>query len=93
MGTVEIAGGQSGAVRLIAAENFEFALANGESAEFVLSGPGFVYAPTVMGADAGFMHIRIEGKTVGKIPVIYGETVETTVEEEKSFLQKIFQRN
>lgn len=93
VGTVEIAGGQSGAVRLIAAENFEFALANGESAEFVLSGPGFVYAPTVMGADAGFMHIRIEGKTVGKIPVIYGETVETTVEEEKSFLQKIFQRN
>ena len=93
VGTVEIAGGQNGSVRLIAGENFEFAMADGEKTEFVPSGPGFVYAPVVMGADAGFMHIRIEGKTVGKIPLIYGETVETEMEEEKSFLQKLFQRN
>lgn len=93
MGTVEIAGGQSGSVRLIAAESFEFALAAGEEIDFVPSGPGFVYAPAVMGADAGFMHVRIEGKTIGKIPLIYGETVEPKQEEEKSFLEKLFQRN
>jgi len=93
VGTVEIAGGQSGCVRLIAADNFEFAMAEGEKAELVSSGPGFVYAPVVMGADAGFMHVRIEGKTVGKIPLIYGETVETETEEEKSYFQKLFQRN
>ena len=93
LGTVEIAGGESGAVCLIAAENFEFPLAEGENVDFVPSGPGFVYAPTVMGADAGFMHIRIEGKTVGKIPLVYGETVEPNVEEEKSFLDRLFQRN
>ena len=93
LGTVEIAGGKSGAVCLIAAENFEFPLAEGENVDFVPSGPGFVYAPTVMGADAGFMHIRIEGKTVGKIPLVYGETVEPKVEEEKSFLDRLFQRN
>ena len=90
---MEIAGGESGSVCLIAAENFEFPLAEGENVDFVLSGPGFVYAPTVMGADAGFMHIRIEGKTVGKIPLVYGETVEPNVEEEKSFLDRLFQRN
>lgn len=93
VGAVEIAGGQEGAVRLLAAENFEFAMAEGENVELVPSGPGFVYAPAVMGADAGTMHIRIEGKTVGKIPLVYGETVETTAEEEKSFLEKLFQRN
>ena len=93
VGTVEIAGGQEGSVRLLAGENFEFAMAEGENVEFVPSGPGFVYAPVVMGADAGFMHIRIEGKTVGKIPLIYGETVETMVEEKKSFLEKLLQRN
>ena len=92
VGTLEIAGGQSGSVRVIAFENFEFPLADGERPEFVFSGPGFVYAPTVMGADAGFMHIRIEGKTVGKIPLVYGETVETTLKEEKSFWEKLFLR-
>ena len=93
VGTVEIAGGQSGSVRLIAEENFEFAMADGENAEFVPSGPGFVYAPAVMGADAGFMHVCIEGKTVGKIPLVYGETVEPTVEEEERFFEKLLKRN
>ena len=46
-----------------------------------------------MGADAGFMHVRIEGKTVGKIPLVYGETVEPTVEEEKRFFEKLLKRN
>ena len=93
VGTVEIAGGQSGSVRLIAADSFDFALAEGEKIDFVLSGPGFVYAPAVMGADAGFMHVCIEGKTVGKIPLVYGETVEPTVEEEERFFEKLLKRN
>jgi len=93
VGTVEIAGGQEGSVRLIAADSFEFAMAEGERAEFVPAGPGFVYAPVVLGADAGFIHVRIEGKTVGKIPLVYGETVEPKLEEEKGFLDKLFQRN
>ena len=93
VGTVEIAGGQSGSVRLIAADSFDFALAEGEKIDFVPSGPGFVYAPAVMGADAGFMHVCIEGKTVGKIPLVYGETVEPTVEEEERFFEKLLKRN
>ena len=92
VGTIEIAGGQTGAVRLIAAENFDIGLADGEQMEFVFAGPGFVYAPTVMGADAGYMHVRIAGKTVGKIPLIYGETVENEIEEEKRLIDRLLQR-
>ena len=58
----------------------------------MLSGQGFVYAPAVEGADAGFAYVVINGKAVGKIPVIYGATVEQIKEEEKSFLEKLFDR-
>jgi len=46
----------------------------------------------VEGADAGFAYILIEGKAIGKIPVIFGQTIEQTKEEEKSFFEKLFDR-
>ena len=58
----------------------------------MLPGPGFVYAPAVEGAEAGFAYILIEGKAVGKIPVVFGQTVERIQEEEKSFFEKLFDR-
>ena len=85
MGTVEIAGGQAGRVNLLAAENFDYALAENEKITTEIIGPGFVYAPVVRGAEAGFAHLRIDGKSVGKIPLIYGETIEQAPEEEKKF--------
>lgn len=93
VGSVEIAGGQSGCVQLIAEEDFDYALAADESVQIQLPGPGFVYAPVAQGADAGFAHICVNGRSVGKVPVIYGETVEKTPEEDKSFMEKLFQRN
>ena len=90
VGTVEIAGGQSGYVELLAAEDFDYALAEDEETEIVLPGPGFVYAPVAAGADAGFAHICIDGKSMGKIPLVYGETVESQPEEEKSFWDRLF---
>ena len=93
VGAVEIAGGQRGQVGLIAADDFEIALTDGEHPELVFSGAGFVYAPAVMGADAGYAHIRIGEKTVGKIPLIYGETIEPEIEKEKSLFDRLFQRN
>ena len=92
LGTVEIAGGQTGSVELVASENFDYALAEGERPEIKLTGPGFVYAPVTEGAEAGFAHVCIEGKSVGKVSVVYGTTVEKT-EEKRSFLEKLFQRN
>ncbi len=92
LGTVEIAGGQCGYAQLLAAQDFDYALAGGEVPEIVFSGPGFVYAPVAAGADAGFAHICIGGKSVGKVSLVYGETVEKTQEQEKSFWDKLFGR-
>lgn len=89
LGTVEIAGGQSGYVELLAAEDFDYALTDNEITEIVLPGPGFVYAPVAAGGDAGYAHICIEGKSMGKIPLVFGETVEKQPEEEKNFWQRL----
>ena len=89
VGTVEIAGGQAGYVEILAAEDFDYAMTDGESAAVKLTGPGFVYAPVVAGSDGGFAHVMIDGHSVGKISLVYGKTVEKTPEEEKSFWERL----
>ena len=54
-----------------------------------MPGPGFVYAPAVEGADAGVAYVLIEGTAIGKVPVVYGQTVEQR-KEEKNLWQKFF---
>ena len=90
MGTVEVVGGENCRVEILAAEDFDYPLAEEEQPMTMLPGSGFVYAPAVEGADAGFAYVLINGKAVGKVPVVYGATVEQTKEEEKNFLQKLF---
>ena len=92
LGTVEVVGGENCRVEVLAAEDFEYPLATDERPVTMLSGQGFVYAPAVEGADAGFAYVVINGKAVGKIPVVYGTTVEQIKEKEKSFLEKLFAR-
>ena len=88
VGTLEVLGGENSRVEVLAAEDFSYALAPTETVEMALPGAGFVYAPAVEGAEAGFAYALISGKAVGKIPVVFGETVEQKPEEEKSFWQK-----
>ncbi len=90
VGNLEIAGGQAGRVELLAAEDFEYPIAEGEAVQIRISGPGFVYAPVTEGAEAGTAHICIGGSSIGKIPLIYGKTVEKIPEEEKSIWDRIF---
>ena len=90
LGTFEIAGGQAGAVELLAAEDFSYAIAAEEAVSIQLNGPGFVYAPVAEGGDAGFAYVCLDGKAVGKLPMVYGQTVEKVTEEEKSFWDKLF---
>ncbi len=78
LGTAEVAGGTAGSVPLLAAEDFTYALRQEEIPEIVLPEPGFVYAPAVQGQSAGFAHVCLAGTSVGKIPLVYGETVEQT---------------
>ena len=88
VGTLEVLGGENSRVEVLAAEDFSYALTPEETVRIALPGPGFVYAPAVEGAEAGFAYALISGKGVGKIPIVFGETVEQKPEEEKSFWQK-----
>ena len=88
--TLEVVGGEARQVQILAAEDFYYALAPEERPQLMLPGPGFVYAPAVEGADAGFAYVLLEGTAVGKIPVVYGQTVEQLEEKEESLLQKWF---
>ena len=90
--TLEVVGGDNHKVQVLAAENFDYAVASDERPQLALPGPGFVYAPAVEGADAGYAYVLIEGKAIGKVPVVFGETIEQTPTEEKSFWQKLFHR-
>lgn len=92
VGTLDVVGGENHVVEVLAAEDFDYAIAEDERPCLALSGTGFVYAPAVEGADAGYVYVLIEGKAVGKVPVIYGATIEQEQEEEKSFWQKLFDR-
>ncbi len=86
---LEVAGGQGGQVQLLAAEDFLYAVAENEEISLALTGPGFVYAPVASGGDAGFAYVLINGKPVGKVPLVYGNTVEQSVEQEKSLWKKL----
>lgn len=92
IGELEVAGGGGGRVEILAAEHFVYALAPEENPQVALPGPGFVYAPVAEGADAGFAYVLIQGKAVGKFPVVYGRTVELEREEPESLWEKLFGR-
>ena len=90
IGTVEVVGGECCRIEVKAAEDFMYPLAEDEHPCLMLPGPGFVYAPAVEGADAGFAYVLINGKAVGRIRLVYGATVEQIKTEEKGFWQKLF---
>ena len=89
-GTVYVEGGEKRKVEILAAEDFDYAIAGDEHPRLMLPGPGFVYSPVTEGADAGYAYVLLEGRAVGKIPVVYGQTIEQKQPEEKSFWDKLF---
>lgn len=90
VGTLDVVGGNSHSLQVLAADDFSYALAEEESPMLVLPGTGFVYAPAVEGADAGFAYVLINGNAIGKVPVKYGNTIELEAEEHKGFWRKYF---
>ncbi len=90
LGTVELAGGQAGMAHLVAGESFAYALTAEETPQIILPGPGFVYAPVAQGQAAGYAYICLGDTAVGKVKLIYGETVEQEQIQEKSFWEKLF---
>ena len=91
LGYATVFSGREAQVSLVAAEDFSFPLSKEEQAQIVLSSPGFVYAPVVKGKTAGFAYVCIGDGAVGKVKLIYGETVERTVEPQKPTIwERIF---
>ena len=89
VGFLEIAGGMCGNVQILAVEDFDYALAPDEKVTLVIPGAGFVYAPVARSADAGYVYICIDGKPVGKVSVVYGETIELQPQQERSFWKRL----
>lgn len=92
VGSVEVAGGRQGRVELVAAESLDYPLAPEEQPQMVIPGPGFVYAPAVEGAEAGYAYLTIEGKAVSRIPVRYGQTVEQEQVPEKTLWERLLKK-
>ena len=90
LGSLEVAGGTSGYVDLIADCDFSYAVTPQEEVQIVLPAKKFVYAPAVCGTDAGYAYAVIGEQTVGKISLVYGETVEQKEEKRLSFWERMF---
>ena len=86
--SLPVAGGEADSVPILASADFTCLLAEGEQAAAILPGPGFVYAPVVKAGSAGEVLVVVSGKILGRLPVIYGKTVEQP--EEKTLLERIF---
>lgn len=88
--SVPVAGGSAGYVQVIAGEDFSYAVAQDESVSLELSGPGFVYAPVCAGQEAGFAHVFLDDVPVGKVSLLYGDTVERITDRKISFWERLF---
>lgn len=76
LGYATVFSGKEEKVSLLAAEDFSYALASQEETEIVLSGPGFAYAPVIKGKEAGYAYVCIGDAAVGKVKLVYGQTIE-----------------
>lgn len=90
LGYAEIAGGTAGQAELLAAQDFSFAMRENETWSIRLPEPGFVYAPVVQGQNAGYAHVYVDGIPVGKIPLVFGQTVERECAPRIPWWKKLF---
>lgn len=91
VGTVEVAGGEASRVQVLADGDFSFPLRRDEKAHWILSGTLFSFAPVVQGQSAGYAYICIGDNCVGKVPIVYAQTVEQRKEEKKTnFWSRLF---
>lgn len=89
IGSVAVMNGTRSSVDLIAEEDFDYALAEGERVTVSLSEPGFVYAPVCRGQEAGYAHILVDGIPVGKVSVVYEDTIEKEPEPKQPWWQRL----
>ena len=89
LGTAEVAGGMETCVALVSDASFYFPLAAGENVEIRLPEPGFVYAPVASGQPAGEAKIYLNNYLVGKVSLIYGDTIEQEPQQELKLWKRL----
>ena len=91
LGYATVFSGEEAQVPLLAAEDFSFPVTQSERPQIILPAPGFVYAPAVKGKSAGYAYVCIGDEPVGKVKLVYGETVERTIQTKKpSLWERLF---
>ena len=90
LGMREVESGEQTQVPLVAAESFSFPLSETEHPNIRIGGQSFVYAPVVQGQQAGYAYIMLDDVCVGKVPLVYGQTVELKQISKKHFWERWF---
>ena len=91
LGYAAVLSGREEQVPLLAVDDFFFPLSAQEQPQIVISGPGFAYAPVVKGKTAGYAYVCIGDTAVGKVKLVYGQTVEQAVQAKKpSIWERLF---
>ena len=91
LGAVDVAGGQVQKVQLVAKEDFSYPLAKDEKVSVQLPNPAFVYAPVACGQRAGSAAIFLGKSKIGAVELMYGETVEQEIPEQKPWLKQLLE--
>ena len=92
LGKLPVFGGTGQWVTVEAAEDFCWPVSENENITVKLPDQGPVFAPAVAGAHAGYGHILVEGKPVGKVKLYYSETIEQQPAKEKNLLERLLER-
>ena len=92
LGYVDVSGGDEVRVSLIAAEDLRCTLADWEIPTVALQDFGVVYAPVSEGETAGVAYVLVDNVVIGKVSVLFGQTVEQVKTEQIPFWKKLFGR-
>ncbi len=87
LGRMNVMGGAEMDVELVSSVDFDYPLAEDEIPKIVLSPEQFCFAPVVRGAPAGTAYVQLGNTIIGKIPLVFGDTVEQIPEKEKPWWQ------
>jgi D-alanyl-D-alanine carboxypeptidase len=90
LGSLEVEEGDADRVELLAGEGFAYALAKDERIRILLPQREFVYAPVKAGEKAGTAYLLLGDRVIGKIPLVYGRTVEQKKEEKQSLWDRLW---
>jgi D-alanyl-D-alanine carboxypeptidase len=92
LGYMEVAGGELKCVQLLAGDDFSYSLTSNETTNIVIKGNGFIYAPVSRGQYAGNAYVCIGEHVIGKVPLVYGATIEIVPDQRQSVWDKLFGR-